>query len=138
MEQYIVIKLGYMPGVDFLMQHQKIIEENGFVDFARFGKKGLTRDDYSKNYIFIKECKGNGGRLIKAKLGEKILNGSVYPKYYENVMIYGVNWFRVTQMEEISKEEFLKEYVLMNGNEIKALDNGTVPFFYIKKRTDKN
>lgn len=132
---FIVIKLGHVNGVDFYEEHKKVLDENGFVDFARVSKKNIAITDFDRKKVFVKESKSAQNRLIQMSV-EDIEKGKVYPDYYNDIDLTGATWMRVKSMEIIDGDELARKYCRSNGEPIKALGRGSIPFFFIKEKKE--
>lgn len=134
--EYLLIKLGSTRGINFYKEHNDLIEKYGFVDFARGGKRKVVFERLNEPFFFIKESENSGRRIIKVHFIKNVPPNSkrIYPDYYEELNLEGATWVRITSMEIIDKQTFLDTFSLVSGKEIKALDRGSIPFFYVKKK----
>ncbi len=130
---YIVMKLGRIPGIDFYEEHNKVLVENGYCDFARVSKKKIAITSYDRKKVFVKESKSSQNRLIMMEV-EDISRGEIYPEYYKWIDLTGATWMRIKKMEIIDITDFLSQYCRTNGEEILALDRGAIPFFFVKRK----
>lgn len=135
--QYLVIKLGYIKGIDFWKEHSKMIEKYGYVDLARAGRRFLDFTRITEPYFFIKESLGGGNRIFKAYIEKNESGVKRVPKYYEKLDLTIASWVRIKALEIVDKDQFLSKYTLKNGNEIKALNQGAVSYFYIVDAKEK-
>ncbi len=134
MEKYVLLKLARTPGrVDFFKAHNEIIEQCGYVDFARISKGRICDRYLCGKTIFIKESKTQGDRVFKAIVGEEIESGVNYPDYYNLIDISKAQWIRLMELEIIDQEEFLKNYRLMNGKDLIGTFRGAVPWVFVQK-----
>lgn len=134
--EYLVMKLGNIKGVDFFKEHSKVIEEYGYVDFARAGRRFLNFAVIKEPYFYIKENAQSGNRVFKAFISKEYSGEKRTPQYYTTLNLSNASWVRITGLEIVDKERLISEYTLRNGNDIKALDRGAVSFFYIIKKKD--
>ena len=132
---FIVIKLGHVNGIDFYEEHMKVLEKTGFVDFARVSKKNIAITDFDRNKVFVKESKSAQNRLIQMAV-EDIERGEVYPEYYNSIDLTGAKWMRIKKMQIINGDELTQKYCRSNGEPIKALGRGSIPFFFIKEKKE--
>ena len=135
--EYLVMKLGNIKGIDFLNEHQRIIDEYGYVDLARAGRRFLDFSRLEEPYFFIKESLSAGNRIFKAFIGKDIKGEKRVPQYYEQLDLGNASWVRITKIETVDKDRFLSEHTLKNGNEIKALNQCAVSYFYIINAEEK-
>lgn len=131
--EYLVIKLGYIKGIDFYEEHIKVIEECGYVDVARVGKRFLNFLSLNEPYFYIKESLKGGNRIFKAYIVKELSGKRCVPDYYSTLDLTHASWVRINKLEVIDRNKFLDEHTLKNGKEIKALNQGAVPFFYVIK-----
>ena len=129
--KYLVMKLGNIKGIDFYKEHLKVIEEYGYVDFARAGKRYLNFSCLTEPYFFIKESRRAGNGIYMAYIGKDVSGKRRVPEYYSKLELESASWVRITKLEILDKNKFLAEHTLKNGKEIKALEKGAVPYFYI-------
>lgn len=129
--QYLVIKLGNIKGIDFYKEHVKMIEKYGYVDMARAGRRFLDFSVLTEPYFYIKESVGGGNRVFKAYIGKSASGGKRVPDYYKTLDLSNASWVRIIALEIVDKDQFLSKHTLKNGNEIKALNQGAVSYFYI-------
>lgn len=134
--EYLIVKLGSTGKVKFYEEHLKVIEQYGFVDFARVGKRKIVFQRVKEPFFFLKESENSGGKIIKSYFLKDDIkeNERKYPSYYAQMQLQDATWVRITKMEIMDKNSFLKTYSLLNGNDIKALDKGAIPFFYVKEK----
>ena len=135
--QYLVIKLGNIKGIDFCKEHLNMIEKYGYVDLARVGRRFLDFSRLTEPYFFIKESLGGGNRIFKAYIEKNTSGAKHVPEYYKELDLSGASWVRIKALEIVDKDQFLSKYTLKNGNEIKALNQGAVSYFYIIDAKEK-
>ena len=129
--EYLVMKLGYINGIDFYKEHMSVIGEFGYVDLARAGKKYLDFSRIEEPYFFIKESVKGGNRVFKAFVYK---DGSIekhVPDYYAHLNLKNASWIRINRLEVVNKDLLLEKYKMKNGKDIKALDKGAVSYFFI-------
>lgn len=129
--EYLVMKLGNVRGVDFYSEHLKVIEKYGYVDLARAGQRVVNFSNLKEPYFYIKESKSSKGRVFRAYIGNHVSGEKRVPEYYENLSMHNASWVRLIKIEIVDKNKFLSEHTLKNGKEIKALDRGAIPLFYV-------
>ena len=129
--EYLVMKLGNIKGVDFYKEHMKVIEEYGYVDLARAGRRFLDFSRLDAPYFFIKESLSGGNRIFQAFIAKDVSGERRVPEYYSMLDLGNASWVRITNIEIVDRDKFLSEHTLKNGNEIKALNQGAVSYFYI-------
>ena len=132
--EYLVMKLGNIKGIDYYKEHTKVIQEFGYVDFARVGRRFLAFSFLNEPFFYIKESAGAGNRIFKASIMKDLSGEKRTPEYYNSLDLSKASWVRIAKMEIINKDKFLAEHTLRNGEEIKALNRGAVTFFYIIDR----
>ena len=131
--EYLVIKLGNIKGIDFYEEHLKVIEKCGYVDLARVGRRFLDFSRLDEPYFFIKESLSGGNRIFKAFIAKELSGKKCVPEYYSALDLANASWVRINKLEIVGRNKFLAEHTLKNGNEIKALNQGAVSYFYIIK-----
>ena len=137
MEQgYLVMKLGNIKGVDFYKEHLKVIEEYGYVDLARAGRRFLDFSRLAKPYFYIKESVSGGNRIFQVFIAKDLSGDKRVPEYYSMLDLNNASWVRITNIEIVDGDKFLSEHTLKNGNEIKALNKGAVSYFYIVNKKE--
>lgn len=134
MEKYVLLKLARTPGrVDFFKAHKEVIDQYGYVDFARISKGRICDKYLCGKTIYIKESKTQGDRVFKATVGGQIESGVNYPDYYNLIDISNAQWIRLEKLEIIDQEKFLENYRLMNGKDLVGTFRGAVPWVFIQK-----
>ena len=84
-DTFLLVKISSPKEIDFREEHINIINEFGYVDFARVGKRKINMERFD-DLIFIKESLINGGKLYKAKLSNQV--GEPHsPNYYKTINI---------------------------------------------------
>ena len=119
---YPLIKIATPEGVDFLDEHQQIINNFGYVWFCRFGKNNMKIQSIqdSDHILIIKDIARNGGKVYIAAF-DKVeqsydISDEVVPKYYKEVAKYIGVWLRITQIKEIPKNVLEDSFVVNKTN----------------------
>ena len=138
--EYVLMKLGKFmvsgefKNIDFYKEHKKVIDQYGYVDFARFGRTKLFMDfdHMPSNVFFIKAINDSKIQIIKATF-EKEKEGTEkhFPEYYKKLDLKHAEWARITNLEIVDRDYLLSNYTLRNGKPIKGLDRGLVTNFVI-------
>ncbi len=135
-EKYILIKLAKIKGkVDFFDAHKDILDQYGYVDFARISKGRICTNYIFDNFIFIKESASQGNRIFKAQVENVDLKcGEKYPEYYKSLNLSNAQWIRLSMLEVINTERFIKNYSLMNGKSLDGTFRGSVSWVFVKEK----
>lgn len=136
-KEILLLKVKSPEDIDFGEAHLSILKENGYVDFAKFGRSLLKTDAIVKgDAILIKESMKNGGKLYKGIVEELVANGSTYPDYYKEYLSMNAIWFRLSSLEIIDDESFLSRYETRAGGEVGKALKSMSPNFYIRMKTN--
>ncbi|WP_022775129.1 hypothetical protein [Butyrivibrio sp. AE2015] len=135
MEKTILLKLARLDkNIDFFDEHKKIIDEYGFVDFARIGKSYIADEYVCEKTIFLKESKMDRNRIFRVDTGAKIAEGEHYPEYYANLKKQNIQWIRINSIEVLELEEFMNGYSLRNGRPLDGVFKGSVPWVFVREK----
>ena len=91
-------------------------------------------------FLMIKDRKvinNNFGDDINIPILKELSGKRCVPDYYSTLDLTHASWVRINKLEVIDRNKFLDEHTLKNGKEIKALNQGAVPFFYVIKAKKK-
>lgn len=136
--EFLLLKIKSPQGVDFYAEHIKVINQCGYVDFAKVGNSKINVGNLKEGYtIYIKESIGNGGKLYSAKLISVSDKGEVFPDYYNGLNIERAYWFRIAKLTPIEKLDYLDGYETRAGGDVKRALKSMSPNFYIVKRNEQ-
>lgn len=116
---HLFIRINNYDNYDYILEHKKVIERNGFTWILKIGKtinkdfiESLVKE---KTGIIIKSSKKLGNKFYYCKVEDVDPHNKklIYPDYYEDYFWYeGYNledlvdngyWFKITTMTEIPK-----------------------------------
>ncbi|MGP1367086.1 MAG: hypothetical protein ACTTH3_05355 [Schwartzia sp. (in: firmicutes)] len=139
-----LIKIKSPFGIDFYKEHMKVIEENGYVWFCRFGKNNMLRDvllQYAP-YLIIKESGIKNGGLYIARYTEIVEDeprDNQTPQYYESIKQYPSLWFKLTKIKSLDYSMLASKFVgKSSGGQVEGILRSICPAFYIKSVSNLN
>ena len=131
-DEILFLKIKSPEAINFFEEHNKVISEKGYVDFAKLGRSSLRVDTMPQSgEFFIKESVANGGKLFRVHYIAILEQGVFYPSYYEKPKTS--LWFRLDKLEEVPLC-ILEDYVTRAGGDVSNALRSMSPNFYIKKR----
>ena len=134
-KEYLLLKIKSPKDVNFYSEHKAVIDQCGFVDFAKAGNSILKTELLNAgDTIFIKESIANGGVLYAVTLKEVIEKGKEFPDYYNDLGFANVLWLRLSDIKTIESKDFLDAYETRAGGAVESALKSMSPNFYIRKR----
>ena len=133
---FLMLKISTPAGVSFYDEHQKIIDNQGYVWFCQFGKCNLLVSSISHdgNYVMVKESIKNGNHKYILQFSEIVTTApeSGFPDYYKQVGRVAPLWFMVTHIYEASDgfESYFR--LASSGNSLDAVYRSMCNSFYIQ------
>ena len=135
---------NYAPADGTIIEHQKIIDANGYVWYGKFGNKispSVVEDILASREPKIIFIKSGFSELFYAYIQDIQYNLNDYtsvPKYYKaDYGRVGV-WFKINKFEKINMEEIKKYYIVSSK---KRLDDSTKhcmsSSFIVEKKEEK-
>ncbi len=133
--EYLLLKIKTPQGHDFYEEHISIIDNYGYVDFAKFGKSALKADLLRKgDTIFIKESVVNGSALYAATFEAVIDRGEVFPEYYGEYESHSILWMRLSCIKKIESLDYLDDFETRAGGSVANALKSMSPNFYIHRK----
>lgn len=111
---FVIFKIDTPFNINFLKEHQEIINTYGYTWLSKFGKSILKINNLLKteHVIFIKDSKKNGNKIYIATYTEiNNFRKSPYPEYYNNIKLISNIHFKITKIKEISLDFMLKNFI---------------------------
>ncbi len=136
---YPLIKITTPSDINFYNEHQKLMQENGYTWFCRFGKSNMKIESIKNcgNTIIIKESKKNGDKVYAA-IFDEILgyideDKVIFPAYYNNIKQNKELWFRLVALEEYSKEMLCSAFVVnASNNDVSSILKSMCPATFLR------
>ena len=136
---------NYAPKEGMIFLHQKVIDDNGYVWYGKFGNR-ISKD------IIEEQLKTDDPKLLLIKSGsverywlhftsyqESIPELDKIPEYYRNNCNDIKCWFKVIRFERAEKDVLSKCFVLSSGDCLSnASKHSMNPYFKIEYRGDKD
>ena len=140
---YLLIKINTPENINFLKEHTKIIEKNGYVWFCRFGKSNVLPEKIHSynNYIFLKDSKRNNDKIYIVEYEEisSFPQNSLFPEYYSKILLEHSLWFKIVQIQELNYNVLIDNFVTKSTNsELEKVFRSMCSSFYITCNSDLN
>ena len=140
---FLMLKISTPTKISFYEEHMKLIKENGFVWFCRFGKSNLVLKSINKygNLVFVKDSVKNGNKRYLLEFSEisPTPPQTGYPEYYNSVDKYKSLWFKVNSITELDSEIFDSSFHLSSsGGNLSSAYRSMCNSFYITCNKDFN
>lgn len=117
----LLLKFGYLRGVDCIKEHKQVIDSNGYVWFGKIGSKPQTtiidkmlESELQSNFIILKSAK----ECYICNFDKYTLTPpeQCFPEYYITRLRMRKDtfsiWFRITEMKEVSSISSLEGIVV--------------------------
>ena len=151
-KKMLVVRYNTYNNYDFIQEHTKLIDKNGYVWIYKVGKEipnsSLKEVFNESKKIIFKAPKKDGGSYYLASLQE-YNNGMPptdgnYPSYYLEMkdieLLSGLNgtWFKITQIVLLSPKDIELLYLCRNNKSLDEIVNSTrTSILYVYSAKDK-
>ncbi len=129
---------NYAPKEGMIFHHQKVIDENGYVWFGKFGNrisKDIINEQLSNNdpqFLLIKSGGIDRYWVHFDKFQEEQPEIMLIPEYYRNTSSEIKSWFRVKKFETADKNVLSQCRVLSSGDILSNVSKHSMnPYFKI-------
>lgn len=139
---YLLLRINTQPEVNFLLEHDDLIERHGYVWFCRFGRSNLIVDSISRsgNYIFIRDSRLHNFKTYIAKFSQITKNppeDNNFPNYYKETDKPQALWFRLDELKEIDAWALNNAFLVSSsGNDLSSMNKSSCSNFYIRPTKD--
>lgn len=137
-----LMRINTPKGIEFLNEHRKIIEDEGFVGICKFGGSKYKLDRLSSTQILVlidTKINNNNSYIAKyTEVSESFSNSKIiYPSYYDSIERKKSLFFKVTEIKQI-EFNILNEafFVTSSRNSLDNVIKSICPNFFITSKYD--